>query len=84
MRTKVLGVGLIMPLGVNIVLMLLVKIGVGRVGNSYALVADGIESAKRCLLVVGIKELLSRKILVAGGAVPKSGRICIRPGVRLR
>ncbi len=34
----------IFTLGVNVVLML-VKIGVGLVGNSYALVADGIESA---------------------------------------
>jgi cation diffusion facilitator family transporter len=41
--TETLALG-ILSLVVNIVLML-VKIGVGLVGNSYALVADGIESA---------------------------------------
>lgn len=41
--SEILALG-IFSLGVNIVLML-VKIGVGLVGNSYALVADGIESA---------------------------------------
>lgn len=40
---EVLGLG-ILAICINVVLML-VKIGVGLIGNSYALVADGIESA---------------------------------------
>lgn len=41
--TETLALG-ILSICVNIVLML-VKIGVGLIGNSYALVADGIESS---------------------------------------
>jgi cation diffusion facilitator family transporter len=47
-RTEVLGYALLATL-VNVVLML-VKIVVGMVGNSYALVADGIESASDILV----------------------------------
>jgi cation diffusion facilitator family transporter len=41
--TDILGLG-ILAICINVALML-VKIGVGLLGNSYALVADGIESA---------------------------------------